>query len=241
MNLETLFKGKSFFFIIFILVIILAVVFFLVIGFGKLYRGTLSNLIAPNKEQELPPAAKKKTVRKITIKRLGEEGCLEVTPEGVVRVYNICGEELKGAARLQDPKNIIKLFKIANESDLTKYTSEGEGEIYELTIETDTGTQVITIVVNNNSPGYVTDLIQTIVAIGGDLPSFYPTPSPVVNNPIPSAVVFVSPTPASSSIFYPSPTAIGGVPQEEYFTCDFGESSTKPYRISNVVCTSEPR
>ena len=50
-------------------------------------------------------------------------------------------------------------------------------------------------------------------------------------------------TPTHIPSYYPTPTTIAGDPEpEEMFSCDFNEEGIeqKPYRISNIVCTSEP-
>lgn len=233
--MRKIFKGKVLFVVggVFILIVMLAGL--VTWGIGNAYRGRILSLEQPPpQEQEL---IKKASIRKITIKKRGETSCMEVTPDGVVRIYETCGGDLSDASRLTDPRNILKLFRIVSEADLEAYRNSGE-VLYELVIETDQGTHTIYVA----GGGGGEEIIDTIDQIGGDIPNPSPSvfssgsPLPPGGTPEPSPSVIPggpSPTPGSSS----PPT--GG---DNPFLCDFSDSGGqgKPYRVSNVVCSNEP-
>ncbi len=219
-----------------LLVSILGIIVLVLIGIGRAYRGGISNVAETLPQQY--KLEKKKEVRRITIKASDEAGCIEVTPDGIVRVYAQCGGALQSAIRLTDTKSLLQLFRLVSENDLTKL-KKGKGKVYQLTIETDSGTQTITIV----GGGDGTPIIQTIETIINNLPTTSPSPAASGITPSPTIIPGVpTPTPgtggdASSD---PSPSPDAAVTPNP-FTCNFSESGgTKPVRVSNVVCTSEP-
>ena len=235
-------KGKFIYIVAgaFALVIVMLAIYLM--GFGKAYQAGLTAL--NQKPAEEAALQKKKEVKKITIKKNGKAGCMEVTPNGIVRVYSECGGNLESASRLPDAKNILKLFRLVTENDLSKYNRLGDGEVYELTIETSEGSEKVYVVSGGNNPSPIGEIIQTIQNIQGDLPAATPsaastsTPtSPPGSSPFP--------TPQSSSDgVYPaaSPESGTGGSNPQPFVCGFSDSGsgTKPYRISNIVCSDEP-
>lgn len=209
---------------------------FIILGVGSIYRGKIASL-EQQRPQELE-LIKKASIRKITVKKKDEAGCMEVTPDGAVRIYESCGGKLLHATRLSDPRNILKLFQIVSEADVSEYRDSGAA-VYELVIETDSGTQTIYV-----TSGGGEQMISTISLIQGDIPpnpsptSFFPQPSQgTEQTPYPSPAAS-SGGPTSPPNSTPPPTVGGGIP----FTCDFYESGEqgKPYRVSNVVCSTEP-
>lgn len=239
---KQLFKGKMVFVSTMIFIIILIVVVFVVLQVGKAYRGRIQN-VGDTKLPDEMALGKLKEIRKITIKKRGEEQCFEVTPDGIVRVYQTCDGKLTDALRLTDPKEILKLFRLARETDLSKYHSQSDaqdGTVYEISVETDTGTQTYTIIINNSSHSPISEIGKTIENIITSLPHVSPSPSSFIPFATPSPFTTPAPTPT----IFPSPTTVlasGEAVSDEPFTCDFSPGSTKPYRISGVVCTSEPR
>ncbi len=221
-----------------VFIIIIAVVFVTLVGIGSRYRSNLSG-IAP-KTNETTAAQKKTQIKKIRIK--DENNCYEVTPDGVVRIYAGCGENLTDAVRLADAKNILQLFKLASENDLSKYATSGPGKVYELTIETDEGTRTFLIVVNSETAGVIGAVAQTITQIVADTVHPSPSPSAVSSSgtgPVPSSSIFPSPSSGGSGGSSPSPLPGGATPLP--FTCNFSQDANgKPFRVSNVVCTDEP-
>src|SRR3989344_9094467 len=135
--MKKLLQGKYVWITLGALILILIGIGVFIYGFGTAYRRGLATLIQP------PPEAltlkKKKVVSRITVKKSGESGCIEMTPDGIVRVYENCEGELESAYRLVDPKNILKLFKLVSERNLATSPKPGQ-VVYELTLETDEGT-----------------------------------------------------------------------------------------------------
>ena len=223
---------------------VLAIIVFVVIALGKVYQSGISRLSGESAPNEYG-IRKKKQIRKITLQKGDEAGCFEIMPDGVVRVYAECGGELTDAARYQDPKRILQLFELASAYDLTKYRNSGSGQIYTLTIESDEGTEIITIVINDQNSDEINQVIDTIDTILEDFPD--PTPQPSGVAPQPSAPILPgqSPVPSpsvSGSSPLPSGSGTGGV-ELTPFSCNFTENfaSSKPYRVSNTVCTDEPQ
>ncbi len=221
-------------------VLVVAATSLTIFGIGNAYKKGIANFVN-QKEPEKLTLFKKKTVKKITIKNSAERGCIEVTPDGAVRVYSVCGQTLTGAERLADPKHILKLFKLVTEEDLGAYTQKSAGTLYQVAIETDSGTQTVYLVLSE-SGGVAQTIIRTIQTIINDLPK----PTPIVGLS-PTSV----PTPIGGSLtraptgtsFLPTATpTIAPSSEVQTFTCGFSESGDKkkPYNISNIVCSTEP-
>jgi len=235
---EKVVKGRSVWIVggVFITVIfILALVIFAI---GRVYKGGLSRV-----SDTLPPpdyeTIKKKKVRKITIRRNGELGCMEVTPDGIVRIYKECGGELDTANRPVNPKQILKLFQLVARQKFDR--SKPEGEVYELIIETDEGTEIVYISVDDGSED-IQEIIETIEDIEEDLPDI--TPTPLATTPSPSATLPSGSTPwptSSPGGSSPSPSP-GNGSADTPFTCDFVEQGeNKPFNVSNIICSEEPQ
>src|SRR3989344_7503164 len=244
MRIPLLPKGMPIYVTAAIFVGVLVLVILVVFALGKVYQGGLSRLNGESTPNEYG-IKKKKQIRKITLQKGDEAGCFEIMPDGVVRVYAECGGELTNAARYQDPKRILQLFEMVSAKDLTKYRNSGPGQIYTLTIESDEGTEVITIVINDQNSDEINQVIDTIDTILEDFPD--PTPQPSGVAPQPSAPILPGQSPApspslSGSSPLPSGSGTGGV-ELTPFSCNFTENfaSSKPYRVSNTVCTDEPQ
>lgn len=224
-----------------VLAIVVGIVIVTVFGIGRLYQNRLSFVDDELPREELV-LLEKPDIRRITIRQPVKNECIEVTPDGVVRVYQTCGGELDSANRPTDPRNILKLFRQLSEQDWSKFMSKGNGDVYELTIETDTGTQVLYIPVGQDNPAS-TVIIDTIHDIEEDIPVAsppLPPTSPGAPQPTPSVSPRVSVFPGSSPLPSSTPgTSTGG---NQGFACDFNDGGTgpKPYRVSNVVCTTDP-
>ena len=221
---------------LFILVLLATV--FLVYKFGGAYRQSLRNVGGPQSTQEVT-LKKKKQIRKITVQKSNDTSCIEVTPDGVVRVFAVCGGDLTQASRPTNLQNIFKLFKLVSEQDLAKYKQSGN-HVYQITVETDTGSETYYLA---SDGGGGSAIIDTITKIGGDIPpsgSPSPTPPSVSPNPGSSPTASASPLAGSSPEASVSPGTGGGGGNP--FACDFSEGGGggKPYRVSNIVCTSEP-
>lgn len=215
--------------------IILLVIFG--IAFGGSYRRTLSNFVEEPKISELTTTEVKK-IKKVTFQKRNTSGCIEVTPDGIVRVYSVCGEELESADRLDEKKNINKLFQLLREKDFKSQKLSADDEVYEITVETETGTEIFYVVVGGG--GNEEELLETLDDILEDIP--IPSATPIQGQP--SFSPFApsnSPQTSNGQIIYPSPSASpsGYV---ETFTCEFSETRTKkkPVNVSNIICTSDP-
>lgn len=234
--MKKIFSGTSLFVTFGILAAVILIVVVILIGVGRAYKGGLASLLQT--QQESAPV-KKKQVNRITFKKGGENTCIEVTPDGVVRVYKECGESLSEARRLDDTHNIQLLFQALSVQDESLYTTPCIGECYEVTIETDEGTQTLYIPVGGGGTGgSIGDLIEEIE----NQATASPTPSP--GAPLPSPTPGTSPqppTPPPGTSPVPSATAGTGGESTGTFVCDFSETGNKkPYRVSGVVCTTEP-
>lgn len=233
-TMDKLLKGRGLWILGAIFVMVGLALVLVLLGIGRAYQGGLKMFIRNGPEPTIT-SQKKKNIRKITLQRTGSDQCYEVTPDGVVRVFETCNGELTEAARLSDPKYILALFKRATEGTLPVF-KEGD-VVYQLTIETDEGTETIQIVLDDDSDTII-DTIENIIEGIAD-------PSPTA---IPSGSSLFSPYPSPSanpgSSVSPSPSAdpqSSGV-ADQPFNCTFVENGqNKPYRISNIVCSDEPQ
>lgn len=222
-------------------VFILAVVIGTIFGIGGVYKERIASFINP-KEPEKMTIFKKKTVKKITIKKGTDRGCMEITPDGAVRVYSVCGQTLSLASRIPNPNHILQLFKLVTEENLDLYTQKSTGAVYQLIIETDTGTQTVYLVLSESGEGVGQTIISTIQLITNDVPKPSSTPGPTPS-PAPTVANESSTLAPTGSLFIPTPTPTTGASgQVQTFTCGFSESGDKkkPYNISNIVCSTEP-
>lgn len=236
--MRKLLEGNSFIFTAGILVAIVGVTALVILGLGRAYKGGLDRFTNTQTPEEII-LTKTKKIKSISIRKQNQSGCIHVTPDGIVRVYETCDETLDEAHRLNDPRNILKLFKLVQEGKLSTY-QQGDGEVYVITVETDEGTQQYYIVVNEGTPGGSGEIIDTVEDIEEDIPN--PSPS---NGSSTSA----STVPGSSTVLTPSPSLPPGSsplpspsPSIPPFECDFSDSRTgpKPYNVSNIICSTEP-
>lgn len=209
--------------------------------FGSAIESRLGQIIPVPTSGNISDTPSKK-VRRITV--MDETGgCIEVTPDGAVRVYKVCGDELDTAYRPQDPKYILELFTKVKALNTKKYmTKPVTGEYITLVIETDQGTETIYLPGTDQSGGSPDDIIHTIDNIVDDIPPPTPTPT-LLPSATPSHSPSVSPTasPTNALTGTPTPTGLPQGPEGDPFTCVFDDNGTgKPYRVSNVVCSTEP-
>lgn len=226
-----------------VLLILLVSITVVVAKFGNAYRRGLLNVTNQKPTQELA-LREKKIIRRLSVRKSGEAGCLEITPDGAVRVYSRCGSELETASRLTDIKNIVKLFKLISENDLAATLPvTPDGEVYELTIVTENGSQVVYIVFNPDNSGTTGEIINTIEDIKEDIPqpSPTPTPAPIESGPTPTGVL-TSPTPTGGFAPTPLPTTSPAPQAQQPFLCDFAEGGgqQRPLTISNTICSTAP-
>jgi hypothetical protein len=213
--------------------ITLAVVFY-VVRFGSAYRsqvGSVENQ-PPIQDQTL---VKARNVHKVTIKREGEDSCMEVSQDGVVRQFAQCGTQLVRADRLVETKNVVRLLKLVSERRWTT-GKRPEGKVIELTIETDEGTETGYISVGDPGDKEITD---TIGGITGDIPKPTPAPSVIPTPTLPPGVT-PSPTPTLPPGVTPSPTlAPDETPADRSFVCGYQDKG-KPTNVSNTMCSTGP-
>lgn len=245
-------KSTSFYIIGGLLALVLLGVGIVVIRIGSAYRRNISSVTEVKPPGEITHTVRER-ITKIAIRRNDEDGCLEVTPDGAVRVYNVCGEDLADAKRVTDTRYIQQLFKVVSESNIPD-TSRDVCLTYELRLTTAEGTQSVCLEdlgstgngTQTGGPGGGTggggeigDIIEKIIE---DLPPNTPTPG-----------IYPSASPSPTSRTYPtgspSPTDQPGISPtpivEEInkgFMCEFTGSSgnKRPHTISNIVCSSGP-
>lgn len=232
-------KGKNTRLIALVVVLfvgILALIILLLTRIGSGYQKSISS-VEQNKTSAPVNYRTVKNVRKITVHDQKGNGCMEITPDGVVRKYSVCGEKLESADRLRDPKNIIKLFRKISERDWATTTPPPSANILKLTFENEDGTTDDYYVVIDDPDD--TDIADVIEDITEDIPpqSSLPTPSPIPSNPpiggatnTPSPTQYIPP-------WVPTPTTqpIGDQP----FLCGYTQDG-KPTNISNTMCSTLP-
>lgn len=235
--MKKLFSGTSLYITFGILAAVILVAAVVLIGVGRAYKGGLASLLQKNQEAML---VKRKQVNRITFKKSGGNACIEVTPDGVVRVYKECGGELTEARRLDDMRNINLLFQAMSLQDESLYRQPCTGECYEVTIETDEGTQTLYIQVGGGGAGgSIGDLIDDIEEQATATPT--PSPGAPIASPTPGESPLPTPTLPPGESPQPSVTPGTGGESTGTFVCDFLETSNKkPYRVSGIVCTTEP-
>ena len=231
-------KWKIIYLGLMVFALIVLITIYLIIKLGGAYRGGISLYSSNQATSQTLILKKKKDIKRITIRKQGEVGCMEVTPDGIVRQYSVCGSDLTDVQRLNDSKNIVQLFKLVSENELIGQRNTG-GQLYELTIQTDTGTQVVYYSVNGAS-GASTEIVQTIQLIQGDLSSPSPSSSSALL-PTSTPHAAASSSPGDTIVIYPSPTPAVSVTSQLPFTCDFIESGVKkkPFNVSNIICSTE--
>lgn len=218
----------------------LTLILLLVLGiaFGVSYRKSLTNVVPEPQINEMTSLVGKK-IKKVTFQKRYSSECIEVTADGIVRVYATCGKELNSADRLRDPKNIFKLYKLLTEKDYKSDSFTENDEVYLVTLETETGTQIFYFVADSKDTN-IAELINTFNNILGDLPGASPTPNFALLSSS-SPQVSASLPPPSGTSFYPTPSP-SGASLTQTFTCDFSDAkgTKKPMNVSNVICTGDP-
>ncbi len=234
--MRSFFKGKMIYLLGAVFIVTLVGIIIYTILFGNAYKEGLDSFTNQNSSQEITSDKKKKIMR-VTIKKEGETQCIKVTPDGIVRIYATCDEDLESVTRPSDPKNILNLLKILTEADLKKFQGGMTGNYYILTIETDTGTETIYV---SSTSDIGDDIIQTIEDIKEDLSSPIPRVSAEAS-PFSSANPLF--TPPASPLFSPLPSVLpsGEGSSQQVFSCEFdAQGNRKPFNISNIICSTEP-
>lgn len=254
-GLSMRFSSKQIFIFGLILAAIVTLSVIVVIGIGKSYRLGLSRYAQDNGPGQVTHNVREK-IRKIKFQKGDAEGCIEVTPDGAVRIYKTCGqEELTDAYRETDTRNILRLFKQASETDFSEIKTADSCGTYLLTITTESSTKTFClsdIGSGNGSNGQsggeeqvISDIIGTIDTIISDIP--VPTPTVIQPSTSPTDYIFpdISPTIIPSQTDYPwiTPEITPTGEPDKPFTCDFYDAlgSKKPYRVSSVVCSTVPQ
>lgn len=248
-------KGKPLIYFGIALIFLVLGIAFILTRIGSAYKTNLDRFT----EQRNPSSVthmEKEQIRKITLQRNGDPGCMEVSPDGVVRLYSVCGTELSDARRITDPKYILALYKKVAESAFVFITQEESAACqgYIMTVQTDSGLRLVCL--NNSSSGQsggssggsggsggggIDDIIETIEKIIEDIPPT-PTPTGYMTNPTPTIDIYTSPTPTTEIVppweMTPTPPMIILQP----FTCDFTDllGKKKPFNVSNIICSSQP-
>lgn len=207
---------------------------------GKAYQSNIGEYAPPTIKNQEVSGKTKKNVKKITLSRPGDTGCIELTPDGAVRIYSTCGATIIDAKRLVNISNLYRLFDKVTDLSASDNQTKGTGTVYEIRVETDTGTEVYYVTLENSSSD-TSGLTILVGQVLGDVP----TPSPQLPAITPTTAVSPTstrtPTPGSSPTpVSPTPTPLA--PTGQPFSCDFSDSDSQgnPYRISNTVCTSGP-
>jgi hypothetical protein len=92
--------------------------------------------------------AKNARVRKIIVKKNNTGECVEVTPDGVVRIFATCDEGLTDTFRSTDTRAVQKLFTFVSEYG-SRQKAEGSTEV---TVELEDGT-IVTVYIPPDAGG----------------------------------------------------------------------------------------
>lgn len=222
-----------------------AVIMYITTRIARGYREEIATV------ESVPPPKDVSTVqttrvRKITVKKPGDgDGCTEISNDGSVLVYETCGENLATANRLNNTDLVWKIMKSVTAA---KGSPAAEPGSYQLTVELDNGS-TYTIYINPGDTGHSPvdqEVIRIITDITDSLPTPVPTNQPSVISPSDTPIIYVTLTPTPFLINLISPTTIptGPAGPKGSFTCNFFDTGTggrKPYRVSNVVCSDDPK
>jgi hypothetical protein len=254
-------KGKSLIIIGGIFIIVVFIIIIILIRIGGAYRFGLETFSLDDQISDVTHTERQK-IRKITIKNKTDTGCMEVTPDGIIRIFAVCEKELSSARRVTDTRYILKLYKKLSETDITKLpkSSTTVCEGYTLILETDEDTKSVCL--QNSSEGDnsggningggsgnsgegIIDVIDDIITIIDQVidnipPTPTPSSSPIILTPTPDSESTTTTTPILLPSWGISPTPTTAAVQP--FTCDFIDAFGKkrPYTISNVICSTEP-
>lgn len=226
---------------VFVVTVVTVIVY--LINMGRSYRSGLENWENddPLTEAEIIETRK---IKRVTLQKDGDSGCVEVAPDGAVRIYKECGQDAENAFRSTEARQLRQILRIVSSGKLSTTYVEGA---YKLTVEYNDKTVTYYIPPGNSVPGGGGDIGDKLIDIIDDVVDDAPTPSPTIYiantiTPTPIVIPGESPTPTVwMSNPSPTPTPVSGDVTPVPFTCDFTDQyDKKPYRVSSVVCTSEP-
>lgn len=237
------------------IVVALAVVFFIVVPgtlilvYVNSQKAAQQRLEQQAKAFESPEFATKRHIRKISLKRSGENGeeTIEITASGKVYQYDAFGNLIKSG--LMGFADVQSLFdKLNRNLDSFGQTYFGSGK-YTLIIESNKGTVVIEVNEgdggndNGNPVDEVIDEIEDIIE-ETLYPSPTPVPPPTIYNPNATPTPIPSPT---IPVATPTPTLAPGQPTPlpaymlaPTFTCEEVYSGGRPLPVSNTICGYNP-
>jgi hypothetical protein len=195
---------------------------------------------------ESPEFATKRHIRKISLKRDGENGqeLIEITASGKVYHYDAQGNLIKsGLMGFADVKALFDNLNRNFNAFGQKHFGSGN---YTLIIESNKGIEVIEVTEGEGGGSPIDDIIKDIEEIIEE--TLYPTPTiappPTIFNPNATPMP-PSPTPTRSPT--PTPTLAPGAPTPlpaymlaPTFTCEEVYSGGKPLPVSNTVCGANP-
>ena len=230
----------------------LTVVFFIVIPgtlitvYVNSQKAAQQRLEQQAKAFESPDFATKRQIRKISLKRDGENGeeLIEITASGKVLHYDAQGNLIKsGLMGFADVKELYD--KLNRNLDSFGQTYFGSGN-YTLSIETNQGTTVVEVTEGGDGDNPIDDIIDEVEDVIEE--TLYPTPTlvppPTIYNPNATPI---PPSPTRARAPTPTPTLAPGVPTPlpaymlaPTFTCEEVYTGGKPLPVSNTVCGANP-
>lgn len=233
-------------------IVALVVIFFivvpgtLIIAYINSQKAREQRLEQQAKAFESPEFATKRHIRKISLKRDGENGqeLIEITASGKVHHYDAQGNLIKSG--LMGFADVQSLFDNVNRNlDSFGKTHFGSGN-YTLIVESNKGIEVIEVSEGEGEDNPIDDIIDKIEEIIEE--TLYPTPTlappPTIFNPNATPM---PPTPTPTRAPTPTPTLAPGAPTPlpaymlaPTFTCEEVYSGGKPLPVSNTVCGANP-
>jgi hypothetical protein len=230
--------------IICILVAVIAIIFVTLIIIGRNYRKGLSTYESP-KIQTNVNLDQATDIGGMTFRKKGEQECVSISTDGQVRIYDVCDKDQSSTYRTTNLRGLNRLFDMIKSGNLDKTKTTGA---YEITIHTNKGDVTYYFddsdLKGGGNDGGGNGIIDIIEDIKNDNPDKGITPTPIITTTfeitstlMPSIINSPYVTP------FPTPSPEDGVEiDKKSFTCDFTDSgSKKPYRVSNVVCSTEPQ
>jgi len=219
--------------VLFISIVLLIIL--MITRIGNSYEQRIDTLEKPQSKTNMNIRTVK-IVRKVTVHDENGQGCTEITQDGVVRKYSICGQQLETADRLKNPKNITKLFRKISERDWLEVSPSPSSRIVRVTFETDEGNQTYYLIIEDDDDQEIIDVLDDIE---DDIPPSFPTPTGILQPTVaPSVNPLISPTPTQYiPPWAPTPTTQQSAQQP--FLCGYTEDG-KPTNISNTLCSTEP-
>lgn len=215
---------------------------------GRGYRQSISKYESPDIKTNVN-VDDALDVTGITFRRSGQSDCIKIGSDGQVKIHKVCEEESDESYRTYNYKGVNRLMELVRTGRLSTAKKSGN---YELIVHTDQGDIVYYFDESDLGGGgggssgggnILDEIIKIIEDIKNDQPQNTPTSTLAPTSPAATITVGPTPSPTIYNPFAPTPTPTPppGV-SVVGFSCDYIDdpAGSKPYRVSNIVCSTEP-